>query len=332
MDPIRRCLFCLSAALVLLAGACSSGTPAVVTPSAVPNTTPAATPSATPAEFTVAPYLDVVSGTADVSAIHAATGLSDFTLAFLLADKAGTCTPTWGGTKALTDSAIQAEIADIQALGGEAVISTGGASGTYLEQSCDAEELSTAYGKALDLVGSDHLDVDIEQDVDVATVISALSSLQQDRDAEITFTVPVEASGLTAESLSLLGAAEKANLNVNVNVMVMNFDADGDWGTAMVNAAEAVHDDLAGIWTGRSDAEIYAMLGVTPMIGVNDTGPVTTVADARTVADYARQNGLGFLRFWSVNRDNGDCAEGTLSGTCSGVSQEEYAFTSLFTG
>lgn len=324
MDPIRRCLICLSAALVLLAGACDSATPAV--------TVPSATPTATPAELTVAPYLDVVGGTADVAAIHAATGLDDFTLAFLLADESGECVPTWGGTKALTDSGIQAEIAQITAFGGQAVISTGGASGTYLEQSCDAGELASAYGKALDLAGSNHLDVDIEQDVDVTTVISALSSLQSARNAAITFTVPVESAGLTAESLSLLKAARAANLQVTVNAMVMNFEAGGDWGTAMVTATEAVRDDLAGIWADRSATEIHAMLGVTPMIGVNDIGSVTTIDDARTLADYARENKLGFLRFWSVNRDNGDCAAGTLSGTCSGITQEEYAFTSLFTG
>ncbi|MFI1994989.1 glycosyl hydrolase [Actinoplanes sp. NPDC020271] len=293
---------------------------------------PSTAPSAAAAEFAVAPYLDVVSGTADVAAIHAATGLSDFTLAFLLADKAGTCTPTWGGTKALTDSAVQAEIAKITALGGQAVISTGGATGTYLEQSCDATELATAYGKALDLAGSNHLDVDIEQDVDVTTVISALTSLQQSRDAEITFTVPVGTAGLTDGGVSLLRAAAAANLQVNVNAMVMNFAAGGDWGTAMVTATEAVRGDLAAVWTGLNAAQIYGMLGVTPMIGVNDTGAVTTIDDARTLAGYARENGLGFLRFWSVNRDNGDCAAGTLSGTCSGISQDEYAFTSLFTG
>lgn len=321
MDPIRRCLMCLSAAVVLLAAACDSAEPPVVVPSSAPA-----------AELAVAPYLDVAGGTADVSAIHAATGLSDFTLAFLLAEESGTCVPTWGGTKALTDSAIQAEIGEIKAFGGEVVVSTGGASGTYLEQSCDAEELAAAYGKALDLAGGNHLDVDIEQDVDVDTVISALSSLQKDRDAAITFTVPVEPTGLPAETITLLKAARAAGLEVTVNVMVMNFEASGDWGTAMVDATEVVRDDLAAIWTDRDAAGIYAMLGVTPMIGVNDTGAVTTIADARTLADYARTKGLAFLRFWSVNRDNGDCAEGTLSGTCSGITQEEYAFTSLFTG
>jgi chitinase len=324
MDPIRRCLICLSAVVVLLlTGACESAEPAVVTPGPEPSA---------PAELAVAPYLDVVSGTADIAAIHAATGLTDFTLAFLLADESGTCTPSWGGTKALTDSGIRAEIARIEANGGRAVISTGGASGTYLERACDAGELATAYGKALDLVDSNHLDVDLEQDVDVPTVISALSSLQKSRGSAITFTVPVERDGLTAASGTLLRAAEKAGLEVTVNAMVMNFDASGDWGTAMVNASEAVRDDLTGIWNDRTGPEIAAMTGLTPMIGVNDTGAVTTVADAQTLVAYARANGIGFLRFWSVNRDNGACGIGTLSGTCSGISQDEYAFTALFTG
>jgi chitinase len=35
------------------------------------------------------------------------------------------------------------------------------------------------------------------------------------------------------------------------------------------------------------------------------------------------------LSFWAINRDFG-CAVGTLSGTCSGISQSNYAFSNIF--
>lgn len=34
--------------------------------------------------------------------------------------------------------------------------------------------------------------------------------------------------------------------------------------------------------------------------------------------------------FWSVNRDNGDCPDGEVQSTCSGIEQTAYEFSSLF--
>ena len=336
MYPPIRIVASLSVTTLLLVGACGSGPAGSVAAPSAPA--PVVSSPAGPADVAevpaVAPYVDIVSGTADVEDIHSRTGLTDFTLAFVLAADSGACAATWGGTRALDDRAIQAQIDAIAGFGGTVAVSTGGADGAYLEKVCSADQLAGAYATALDAAGSNHLDVDIEKAVSTDTVITALSALQTDRGAAITLTVPVDGveSGLPAASVALLQAAEEADLEVTVNAMTMNFDADGNWGRAMVAAAEAVHADLAAIWTDRSEQQIYAMLGLTPMIGVNDTGPVTTAADARTVLAYAERTGLGFLRFWSVNRDNGDCAAGKLSSTCSGIDQQEYAFTRIFAG
>ena len=114
--------------VVLVAGCSAASSPPAVTASP----TYAGRPPA------VAPYVDIVSGTADLSAIAAATGQKDYTLAFILADSAGSCTATWGGETALDDSTVTAGIAEITALGGTPIVSTGGADGTYLESVCSA--------------------------------------------------------------------------------------------------------------------------------------------------------------------------------------------------
>ncbi|WP_433828970.1 chitinase [Actinoplanes sp. CA-015351] len=314
----------------------SSSAGATVSPSASATAIPESTATASAAEQdagpVVAPYVDIVSGTADLEEVHSKTGLTDFSLAFVLADAEGTCTPTWGGTTAIDSSTVADEIEAIGDIGGEAIVSTGGATGTYLENVCSAGDLAQAYRKALDVAGSNHLDVDIEQDVDYGTVAEALAALQAGQGTEISLTLPVGGTetGLTDEDVALLQTLADAGVEVTVNAMTMNFSYDSGWGDAMTEATEAVHADLAKVWPGRSESELYAMLGVTPMIGVNDTGPVTTVANARTVLAFAREKGLGFVRFWSVNRDNGDCGDGELSGQCSGISQSDYAFTKLF--
>ena len=281
---------------------------------------------------TVAPYLDIVSGTADVTAIHDKTGQASFTAAFVVADDSGACTPTWGGDTALDDDSVKAEIAKIHAIGGQLIVATGGESGTYLENACAAPELATAYEKALDAAGSNHLDVDIEQDVTPATATAALAAVQKARGTAVTLTLPVDGTdvGLPDPAIALLTSAKAAGVDVTVNAMTMNFTATGDWGKAMTVATEAVKEDVARVWPDKPDDQLYAMLGVTPMIGANDTGPATTLADARTLLAWAEQKGLGFVRFWSVNRDNGGCADRTVSDTCSGIGQDDYAFTALF--
>ena len=315
----------VGAALLLLStSACASGEagdPARSASAAAIVTAPA-----------VAPYIDIVSGTVDVDEVVEKTGQKDFTLAFALADSTGSCTATWGGAKALTDTGVQEEILKIGTLGGRVIVSTGGATGSYLESVCDADELATQYAAVLDASSTNYLDVDIEQSIAPATVTEALATLQRQRGTAISLTVPVAGTvqGLTDASIALLRSAKDAGLTVTVNAMTMNFSADGDWGTAMTTATDAVHADVAAVWTELDDAAVYAMLGVTPMIGVNDTGPVTEISDARTILAYAAEKGLGSVRFWSVNRDNNGCADGTVQSTCSGIKQSAYEFTSLF--
>ncbi|WP_220035381.1 hypothetical protein [Curtobacterium sp. MCPF17_018] len=60
---------------------------------------------------------------------------------------------------------------------------------------------------------------------------------------------------------------------------------------------------------------------VTPMIGVNDTtDEVFTLADADTVAAYAKSHGLAGVHTWSLDRDT-PCptAQSTASPTCNSV-------------
>jgi hypothetical protein len=83
---------------------------------------------------------------------------------------------------------------------------------------------------------------------------------------------------------------------------------------------------------GISSSSAYAMLGNTPMIGQNDTsGEIFTLADASTVESYAAQQGIAMLSFWAEGRDNDGCpGTTTAESTCSGISQNNGAFTQAF--
>jgi hypothetical protein len=81
-----------------------------------------------------------------------------------------------------------------------------------------------------------------------------------------------------------------------------------------------------------TSAQLWAMVGVTPMIGINDDNKeIFTTADATKVVSFANANGLGRLAFWSANRDQ-PCPSPTqwTSNTCSGVSAAQWAFSKAF--
>ena len=79
---------------------------------------------------TFAPYVDILSWpTLDVSQVAKSTGHKHFTLAFVVADSAGA--PTWGGVIPMAQNFYATQLASLRALGGEVIVSFGGANGIY---------------------------------------------------------------------------------------------------------------------------------------------------------------------------------------------------------
>jgi chitinase len=280
------------------------------------------------------PYVDITMAGPALKDVANATGQKHFTLAFALADSTG-CNPSWGGTVPLNDSRVIGEVNDLKGVGGDVTVATGGAAGPYLETTCGSSDaLLAAYKKALDVVGGNRLDVDVEAAIPVAQVNTALKQLQSERGTTITYTLRVQAQdyGIDPFSVQILQDAASRGLNVTVNPMLMDFGFSGSWGDAIVSAANATLGQLKQIWPGKSDADLKRMLGLTPMIGKNDTGPTTTQDVARQILSYAQSNHVGYIGFWSVGRDNGGCPNGAVSPTCSGISQSTYEFTDIFKG
>src|SRR6185295_9035324 len=82
----------------------------------------------------------------------------------------------------------------------------------------------------------------------------------------------------------------------------------------------------------KTDAQVRAMLGVTPEIGLNDVTPeVFTLCDSSMVLSAAQSSGIGMLTFWSTGRDQQCPCAPAVTGTCSGILQSPWAFTNIFT-
>src|SRR5262249_45702064 len=67
------------------------------------------------------------------------------------------------------------------------------------------------------------------------------------------------------------------------------------------SAANATHNQLAGIFPGLSSAQLWNKLGLTVIAGRNDDGSVFSQSDASTLENFAAPRGVQELSFWEVD-------------------------------
>jgi len=117
------------------------------------------------------------------ASVLAATGIHDFTLAFILSN--GTCDPEWDGSRRLLGGTDAATISAIRAAGGNVDVSFGGADGTKLGVVCpNATALMGAYQQVVNAYDLSAIDVDVEGTEYASAaargrVINALAALQR---------------------------------------------------------------------------------------------------------------------------------------------------------
>jgi hypothetical protein len=293
-----------------------------------------------PARF-AAPYVETWKSPSALQAARAA-GLRYATLAFVL--DGGGCKATYNGNTPITDEGWLSTVTGIRGSGGEVIASFGGAWGTELAQACDSvDALKEQYRTVVDTLDLSRIDLDIEGAslADTASVHrrnEALAALQKEyegkgRRLDVQYTLPSGQDGLDAGGVRLLQDAQSAGLRVAlVNILTLDYGSPvQDMGQAAIDAATALHGQLGQIYTGKSDAELWAMEGNTPMIGVNDSqGEVFSIDDAKRLADFAVQKGIQELSYWAVGRDKACSGTGTLSDDCSGTEQSDHQFLTTF--
>lgn len=293
--------------------------------------------SALPSQY-FAPYNDV-TGSPTLQAVTQSTGQKFYTLAFITGNG---CNADWAGTIPLNQTStylpnLDSDISYVRSQGGDVIISFGGEAGQELAQTCSsASTLQAQYQAVVTKYSAAHLDFDIEggEQGDATTYDrrdTALAALQAANPGlTISFTLPSATTGLLSDSLGLLNNAVSHGVNFNiVNLMTMDYgSADSNMGQESINAANGLYSELKMIFPSKSASQLWSMVGITPMIGQNDSsGEVFSLSNAQQVLTFAQQNKIGELAFWEVSRDNGSCAGSTTaSDKCSGVSQNTYDF------
>jgi hypothetical protein len=256
-----------------------------------------------PARF-AAPYVESWNRTS-VTSLANTTGHKFWTLAFIISN--GSCTATWNGDTSLSSNLYLDDINSLRAMGGDVILSFGGAAGTELGQACTSvAALQAAYQSVITKYNLTWIDLDIEGAAiaDTASVNrrnQAIRGLQAANPSlRVSYTLPVNPTGLDGNGTNLLSNAKANGARVDVvNVMAMDYGSCGiDMGAAAVNAANGTRNQIASLGMSSS-------VGVTPMTDVNDTTcEVFSTANSHTLVNFAQANGfVRLLAYWAIGRD-----------------------------
>ena len=340
-------------AVAVLAGSVLSGAPPAAT--LAPGSPPARVDGAHP-PYAFAPYIDLTGyPEPNLSAIMRASGADQMTLGFVIAPAARACTATWGGYATAPASGPGAYdgygVAVFRDEGGTPIASFGGEAGTELADACPTvTALTDAYAGVLAAYRATHVDFDVEgaaldHPAAIARRSAAIAALQaaaarRHRRLTVSLTLPVLPTGLPPASLNIVRSAIAHHVRIgHVNLMTMDFGAaaaphPSRMTAYAIDAGVNAAAQLRALYPGRSAGATAAMIGLTPMIGVNDDhAEVFTLADARRLAAATRAEGFGLLSMWQLARDRAcPTPEPDAQSACSGVSQRPYAFAAALAG
>lgn len=302
-------------------------------------------PPVNPGAKLYAPYVDMsLTPDEQLLSMQQQSGIKGVTMAFLVAAGGG-CQVGWGGLGGTlpTDNmsngtSILTVVQGLQQAGVQVVISFGGATGTEPALACtSASQLQALYQSVIDRYKVNMLDFDIEggavsNQASITLRDQALKALKAANPGlVISYTLPVLPTGLVSTGVNILQSATADGLGIDVvNVMAMDYGSSSDNGGQMgLDATDAASATYAQV----KQAGQSSLIGVTPMIGVNDTNTeIFQLSDVQTLLNFANSNSyINRLAVWSLARDNGGCAgQGYASPTCSGVTQSSFQYSQSF--
>ncbi|WP_426504151.1 carbohydrate-binding protein [Dactylosporangium sp. McL0621] len=272
--------------------------------------------------------------------VQSATGIKWFTMAFVLSS--GGCTPAWDGSRPLSGSADATAISQIRAGGGDVIPSFGGWQGNKLGPNCSTPQaLAGAYQTVINAYGLKAIDIDIENtdefenDTVRNRIVDALKIVKQNNPSLkviVTFGTATTGPGYYAQQLISRAASTGAGIDI-FTIMPFDFGGGANMYQSTVSASEGLKNMLKPAF-GWDDATAYRHMGISGMNGLSDQQENTSPAQWQQIRDYAQNNHLARLAFWSVNRDR-PCPGGGVVSNCSGIAQNNWQFTQItatFTG
>lgn len=298
-----------------------------------------------------APYFEAWTGQSP-AALSQQSGAKHLTMAFLQTASRGSCTLLWNGDPGMpiAQSTFGADITTIRSRGGDIIPSLGGftadSTGTELADSCtNVNSIASEFQRLITTYDVSRIDLDIEVDAlnnqagidrrNKAIKLTEDWAAANRRSIQFTYTLPTSTRGLVDSGLNVLRNAVQNNARIDfVNIMTFDYFDNQPHQMAQdtMTAANGLHTQLGQLFPGRTSAQLWNMINVTGMIGVDDFGPAETftTADATTVLNWARNVGISGISFWALQRDNGNCPGGPARDDCSGINQSTWFFSQTF--
>jgi hypothetical protein len=299
-----------------------------------------------------APYYEMYDTSTDLAALSQQSGARYLSLAFLQTAASGSCTAYWDGdtTEPIAPSSYGADIADIQAHGGNVIPSFGGYSAdttnTDIADSCTSvPDIAKVYESLITTYNVPRIDLDVEADSltntaginrrNEAIALTEAWAAAHHRQIQFSYTLPTFATGLPAAELGVLqnAVADGARIStVNLLTFDYYYGTQQDMVADTEGAADGLFSQLQTLYPATPARQLWHMIGITEMPGIDDFGPDETfsTANALTILNWAQHQGLGLISFWALQRDNGGCVGTKGAGTCSGVSQPTWYFSHVF--
>ena len=299
-----------------------------------------------------APYYEMYDTSTDLAALSQQSGARYLSLAFLETATAGSCTAYWDGdtSEPVAPSSYGSDIAAIQVHGGNVIPSFGGytadTTSTDIADSCTSvPAIAAVYESLITTYNVPRIDLDVEADAlaDTAGINrrnEAIAMVEawaagRHRRIEFSYTLPTFPSGLTSAGYAVLqnAVADGARIAA-VNLLTFDYylGTQQDMVADTESAANGLFSQLRSLYPTAPAGQLWHMIGVTEMPGIDDYGPDETfsTADAVTILRWAQQQGIGLISFWALQRDNGGCPGTKGAGACSGVSQPAWYFSHVF--
>jgi chitinase len=303
-------------------------------------------------------YVDVTATPTFAFEQLGSTETRDAVLSFVVSSPKDACAPSWGGAYSLDQASdsldLDRRIARLQQQKGSVAVSFGGLKNDELAVKCtDPTKLLAAYRSVIDRYKVNTIDLDLEKSGLTNSAAAnrraaVLSQLQAERRAAgkplaIWLTVPVAPQGLSEDGTNAIASllSKKVDL-AGINIMAMDYGNSLTSGQTMQTAAESALTQTVrqlGILYQRagihlSDATLWRKMGVTPMIGQNDTADeIFTLKDAEALNKFAQSHHVSRVSMWSANRDLA-CGSNyinltVVSTACSGVAQTKQQYSKL---
>jgi hypothetical protein len=297
-----------------------------------------------------APYFEAWEGDSP-AALAQQSGSKYLTMAFLQTASAGSCTVDWNGDTGMpvSSATFGSDISTIRSRGGDVIPSFGGYTAdhesTEIADSCtNVSQIAAAYENVITTYDVTRLDLDTEDNslTNTAGIDRRNKAIKQVEDwaaangrtVQFSYTLPSTPGGLGDTGMNVLRNAVSNGARIDV-VNMMTFDfydgAQHEMANDTESAANGLISQLGGLYPGKSSAQLWSMVGITEMIGIDDYGPAETftTADATTIYNWAVAKGINELSFWALHRDNGGCV-GAQGDNCSGVAQSTWQFSNTF--